>query len=52
MPICRDGVIRVRQATIRDTYRDLARTCLASWHEIFPPDSPYTVSYEGGQDRR
>ncbi|MCB1494076.1 MAG: hypothetical protein KDJ77_20100 [Rhodobiaceae bacterium] len=50
-PVCRDGVIRVRQAALRDTYRDLARTCLASWHEIFPPASPYTVDYAGGQDR-
>lgn len=51
MPVCKDGVIRVRQATIRNTYRDLARTCLASWYEIFPPDSPLTVKHEGGQDR-
>lgn len=49
--VCKDGVIRVRQATIRDTYRDLARTCLATWHEFFPPDGPLTKQYEGGQDR-
>lgn len=50
-PVCADGVIRVRQATIRDTYRDLARTCLSSWYEMFPPDGPLTAAHEGGQDR-
>lgn len=51
MPICRDGVVRFKQAVVRDTYRDFARTYLASWHETFPVDHPWTVSYEGGQDR-
>lgn len=50
-PVCRDNIIRFRQATVRDTYRDLARTCLQSWHEFFPPDSPLTRDYQGGQDR-
>lgn len=50
-PVCKDGVIRVKLAAIRDTYRDLARTCLASWYEMFPPSHPFTVSHEGGQDR-
>lgn len=51
MPVCRDGVVRFKQAVVRDTYRDFARTYLASWHETFPVDHPWTVSYEGGQDR-
>lgn len=50
-PVCRDGWVRVRLACIRDTYRDFARTALSSWHDAFPKDHPYTVSYEGGQDR-
>jgi hypothetical protein len=50
-PVCRDGVIRARIAVIRDTYRDLARTCLASWHEMFPEKHPFTTSYTGGIDR-
>jgi len=50
-PVCRDGWVKVRVACIRDTYRDFARTALASWHDAFPKDHPYTVSYEGGQDR-
>jgi len=51
MPICKDGWVRFKLAVVRDTYRDFARTYLASWHEIFPKDHPWTVSYEGGQDR-
>ncbi|MBX3580079.1 MAG: hypothetical protein KF723_22985 [Rhizobiaceae bacterium] len=50
-PVCKDGVIRVKQATIRSTYRDLARTCLSSWHEMFPEKHPFTVDYKGGLDR-
>ncbi len=50
-PVCTDGVIRAKMAVIRDTYRDLARTCLASWYEMFPENHPFTVSHEGGQDR-
>jgi hypothetical protein len=50
-PVCKDGVIRVKVATIRSTYRDLARTCLSSWHEMFPEKHPFTVSYTGGIDR-
>ncbi len=50
-PVCKDGVIRVKIAAIRDTYRDLARTCLSSWHEMFPENHPYTVDYKGGLDR-
>jgi len=50
-PVCKDGVIRVKQATIRTTYRDLARTCLSSWHEMFPENHPFTAEYKGGLDR-
>ncbi|WP_292055514.1 hypothetical protein [Martelella sp.] len=51
MPVCKDGWVRFKLSTVRDTYRDFARTALASWHEMFPRDHPWTVSYEGGQDR-
>lgn len=51
MPVCRDGWVRFKHAVVRDTYRDFARTYLASWHELFPQSHPWTVSYEGGQDR-
>lgn len=51
MPICRDGWVRFKIAVVRDTYRDFARTALASWHEMFPIGNPFQVSYEGGQDR-
>ncbi|WP_062203501.1 hypothetical protein [Aureimonas sp. AU12] len=51
MPVCRDGVVRVKIACIRNTYRDFERTALASWKEAFPEDHPWTVSYSGGQDR-
>lgn len=50
-PVCHDNVIPVRLAATRDTYRDMARTALNSWHETFPEDHPYTVSYKGGLDR-
>lgn len=51
MPVCNDGVVRFKMVVVRDTYRDFARTALASWHELFPADHPWTVSFEGGQDR-
>lgn len=54
-PICRDGVVHVRAAAIRDTYREMAKTALASWLEAFPKGGPYTASeagaFSGGQDR-
>ncbi|CDX54557.1 conserved hypothetical protein [Mesorhizobium plurifarium] len=54
-PICRDGVVHVRWAAIRDTYREMAKTALASWLEAFPKGGPYTASdkdaFSGGQDR-
>ncbi len=55
MPICRDGVVHVRAAAIRDTYREMAKTALASWHQFFPKAGPMTAgerdAYSGGQDR-
>jgi hypothetical protein len=52
-PVCRDGVIRVKCTVLRDTYRDLARTALESWHNemLFPEKHPWTVEYSGGIDR-
>lgn len=54
MPVCKDGVVRVKMICVRDTYRDFARTALASWHEYFPIGHPWQRAdkgYEGGQDR-
>lgn len=51
LPVCKDGVIRVKAAYIRDTYRDFARTFLSSWYNTFPVNHPWTVKHEGGQDR-
>lgn len=60
-PVCKptakypNGYIAVRVAAVRDTYREMAKTALASWLGIFPKDSPYTAketgAYSGGQDR-
>jgi hypothetical protein len=52
-PVCTDGVVRVKLTVLRDTYRDLARTALESWHDdrLFPVKHPYTVEYTGGIDR-
>lgn len=54
-PVCRDGVVHVRWAAVRDTYREMAKTALASWLEAFPKGGPYTASdkdaFSGGQDR-
>lgn len=52
-PVCRDGTIRVKMTVLRDTYRDLSRTALESWHNerLFPEKHPYTVEYTGGIDR-
>ena len=52
-PVCRDGVIRVKMTVLRDTYRDLSRTALDSWHheKMFPVKHPFTTEYTGGIDR-
>jgi hypothetical protein len=61
--VCRDsspkyphGVVHARVAAIRDTYRELAKTALSSWHEFFPKHGPFTrqpvnKNYTGGIDR-
>lgn len=50
MPICVDGVVRVKGTCVRDNYRSLYRTTLQSWFDIFPPDTEGAV-FSGGQDR-
>lgn len=57
-PVCQDGVIHVRCAAVRDTYRELAKTALPSWHTFFPKNGPFTARdakgnplYTGGIDR-
>lgn len=57
-PVCEDGIIHVRCAAVRDTYRELAKTALPSWHTFFPPNGPFTAKdekgkplYSGGIDR-
>lgn len=55
-PVCRDGIVHVRCAAIRDTYREMAKTALSSWHEFFPKAGPFTKqpirdNYTGGSDR-
>jgi hypothetical protein len=50
MPVCSDGVVRVRGAVLRDNYRALYRTTLRSWFNWFPPDWGGAV-FTGGQDR-
>jgi hypothetical protein len=50
MPVCLDGVIRVRGAVLRDNFRALYRTTLRSWFEFFPPDYG-GAHFTGGQDR-
>lgn len=50
MPICRDGIVRVKGTVVRDNYRSLYRTTLQSWFDIFPMDMEGSV-FSGGQDR-
>lgn len=49
MPICTDGVIRVKGTVIRDNYRSLYRTTLQTWLEVFP--TTRFPNFAGGQDR-
>ncbi|MEO0606611.1 MAG: hypothetical protein AAFY82_00160 [Pseudomonadota bacterium] len=47
-PICLDGVRRYSLLTTRDSYRQLYKTAISTWHQWFPP----TVGvWSGGQDR-
>lgn len=50
MPVCTDGIVRVRGAVLRDNFRALYRTTLRSWFEFFPPDYG-GAHFTGGQDR-
>jgi hypothetical protein len=50
MPVCKDGVVRVRCTVLRDNYRSLYRTTLRSWFAFFPPDYPGSTFF-GGADR-
>ena len=50
MPPCRDGVIRAKGAVVRDSYRTLYATTLASWFHWFPKDFPGS-KFTGGDDR-
>lgn len=54
-PVCKDGRIHVRCAAVRDTYRELAKTAIPTWHNFFPKYGPYTApgkdGYSGGIDR-
>jgi hypothetical protein len=50
MPVCKDGVIRVRGAAIHENLRALQRTGLESFHGFFPKGFP-GAHFEGGQDR-
>lgn len=50
MPVCADGVIRVRGAAIHENLRALQRTGLESFHQFFPKGFP-GATFEGGQDR-
>jgi hypothetical protein len=50
MPVCRDGVIRAKGAVVRDSYRTLYATTLASWFMWFPKDYPGS-RFIGGDDR-
>lgn len=47
-PICLDGVRRYHCLTLRDTYRQLYKTAIRTWHEWFPPSAG---EWTGGQDR-
>lgn len=50
MPVCADGVIRVRGAIVHENFRTLYRTTLDSIFQFFPKDFP-GAHFEGGQDR-
>jgi hypothetical protein len=47
-PMCLDGVRRYKVLTIRDSYRQLYKTAIQTWHEWFPPSAG---QWTGGQDR-
>lgn len=47
-PRCLDGVRRWRVLGIRDSYRQLYKTLIPSWHDLFKPQDG---EWSGGQDR-
>ena len=49
MPVCTDGRVRVKGTVVRDSFRSLYRTTLATWFDYFPV-SQYPEFF-GGQDR-
>ncbi|MFG1300356.1 hypothetical protein V5F49_11235 [Xanthobacter sp. V3C-3] len=50
MPTCSDGVVRSKGVVVRDSFRTLEKTTLASWFTWFPKDHP-GWDYTGGNDR-
>ncbi|MFG1383238.1 hypothetical protein [Xanthobacter versatilis] len=50
MPTCRDGVVRSKGVVVRDSFRTLEKTTLASWFAWFPKDHP-AWDFTGGNDR-
>ena len=50
MPTCRDGVVRAKGVVVRDSFRTLEKTTLASWFQWFPKDHP-SWTFTGGNDR-
>lgn len=50
MPRCNDGVIRSKAVVVRDSFRTLEKTTLASWRQWFPEDFPGS-DWKGGNDR-
>lgn len=50
MPVCNDGIIRCKAIVVRDSFRTLEKTTLASWRQWFPADYPGS-EWQGGNDR-
>ena len=50
MPTCIDGVVRSKGVVVRDSFRALEKTVLASWFSWFPKDHP-AWDFTGGNDR-
>lgn len=51
MPIGLDGRIRSKGTCVRDNYRSLYRSTLASWLNFFPTTMKGCEEFSGGQDR-
>lgn len=47
-PDPRDGVRRTKHAIVRDTYRNLEKTTIPSWHAWVPPSMGHWVGGSGG----